>query len=419
MLFHSSLRKELSRSFGATLVVLATIVMTMMLIRTLGLASRGSVNPSEVFLVMAYTVLGYMPTILSLSLFISIVGTLSRMYRDSEMVIWFSSGRGLADFALPLFRFAWPVLLLIAVFALVGWPWANSQTQGMREQYQRRGDIERVSPGEFRESAGRNRVFFIDKDTPDGATATNVFISSIERNMQIITSARSGRMEDIGEARYLMLSNGQRVSRTLDGLELKISEFDTYGAKVGGDEGLDGHEPGAHPHHVDPAAGTEYGQSRRTGLAHRHDARGHQFRAAGADPDECESARGPQRQSALRVVRFRPLLQHAQSRPELGGLRPLQHGRLHAGAARRRAAARPALACQATLQLGPPAPAARNASPRVKTIRRLIYVEVLKAVAFVTLGFLSLFFFFDFVDELQSIGKPGAAPTGPPRPWSS
>eukprot|EP01036_Dinobryon_divergens_P043855 gene43856-58460_t len=135
MLFHSSLRKELSRSFGATLVVLVTIVMTMMLIRTLGLASKGSVNPQEVFLVMAYTVLGYMPTILSLSLFIAIVGTLSRMYRDSEMVIWFSSGRGLMDFVKPLFRFAWPVLILIAVMALVGWPWANSQTIGMRKQY--------------------------------------------------------------------------------------------------------------------------------------------------------------------------------------------------------------------------------------------------------------------------------------------
>lgn len=235
MLFHSSLRKELSRSFGATLVVLVTIVMTMMLIRTLGLASRGSVNPSEVFLVMTYTVLGYMPTILSLSLFISIVGTLSRMYRDSEMVIWFSSGRGLADFAPPLFRFAWPVLLLIAVFALVGWPWANSQTQSMREQYERRSDIERVSPGEFRESAGRFRVFFIDKDTPDSDTATNVFISSIERNTQIITSAREGRIEDIGDTRYLMLTNGQRLERPLAPTGIKISEFETYGARIGGE----------------------------------------------------------------------------------------------------------------------------------------------------------------------------------------
>ena len=41
----------------------------------------------------------------------------------------------------------------------------------------------------------------------------------------------------------------------------------------------------------------------------------------------------------------------------------------------------------------------------LKTIRRLIYGEVLLAVAFVTLGFLSLFFFFDFVDEIQSLER--------------
>lgn len=41
----------------------------------------------------------------------------------------------------------------------------------------------------------------------------------------------------------------------------------------------------------------------------------------------------------------------------------------------------------------------------MKTIRRLIYAEVLSSVAFVTLGFLALFFFFDFVDEIQSLGR--------------
>jgi lipopolysaccharide export system permease protein len=46
----------------------------------------------------------------------------------------------------------------------------------------------------------------------------------------------------------------------------------------------------------------------------------------------------------------------------------------------------------------------------VKTIRRLIYVEVLQAVGFVSLGFLSLFFFFDFVDELPNLGKGGMQP---------
>ena len=41
----------------------------------------------------------------------------------------------------------------------------------------------------------------------------------------------------------------------------------------------------------------------------------------------------------------------------------------------------------------------------MKTIRRLIYNEVISAIAFVALGFLALLFFFDFVDELQSIGR--------------
>ncbi len=101
MLFHSTLRKDLARNFGAALVILVTIVMTITLIRTLGQASRGSVNPSDVVLVMSLSVLGQMTTIATLSLFITVVATLSRMYADSEMVIWFSSGRGLGNFIWP------------------------------------------------------------------------------------------------------------------------------------------------------------------------------------------------------------------------------------------------------------------------------------------------------------------------------
>lgn len=41
----------------------------------------------------------------------------------------------------------------------------------------------------------------------------------------------------------------------------------------------------------------------------------------------------------------------------------------------------------------------------MKTIRRLIYREVLASVVFVSAGFLALFFFFDFVDELPNVGK--------------
>ncbi|CAM3324918.1 LPS export ABC transporter permease LptG [Polaromonas hydrogenivorans] len=45
----------------------------------------------------------------------------------------------------------------------------------------------------------------------------------------------------------------------------------------------------------------------------------------------------------------------------------------------------------------------------MKTIRRLIYGEVLGSIALVALGFLALFFFFDLVDELQYLGKNNGA----------
>lgn len=41
----------------------------------------------------------------------------------------------------------------------------------------------------------------------------------------------------------------------------------------------------------------------------------------------------------------------------------------------------------------------------MKTLRRLVYAEVIYAVAFVSVGFLALFFFFDFVEELPRLGQ--------------
>ena len=235
MLFHSSIRKELSRSFGATLIVLLTIVMTMMLIRTLGQASSGQVNPAEVSLVMGYTMLGHLPTILTMSLFIATVGTLSRMYLESEMVIWFVSGRGLRALLSPILRFAWPMLIAVSVLVLLVWPWSNQQITDLKQRFERRGDMERVSPGQFQESANGLRVFFVDKDSVENKEGKNVFISSNEHGKQAMTSAKSGQVEMREEDRFLILNTGQRLEQTAGETELKISEFKVYGTRISKD----------------------------------------------------------------------------------------------------------------------------------------------------------------------------------------
>ena len=93
MLFDSTLRRELARNFGGTLVVILTIVLTILL-HPHARPGRGRPrsHPQDVALLLGYIALGNLPTMLALSLFIAVVATLARMYRDSEMTIWFASG---------------------------------------------------------------------------------------------------------------------------------------------------------------------------------------------------------------------------------------------------------------------------------------------------------------------------------------
>ncbi|MGI9133716.1 MAG: LPS export ABC transporter permease LptF [Rhodoferax sp.] len=236
MLFHSSLRKELARSFGATLVVLVTVVVTMTLIRTLGEASRGNFNPADVMIVMGYTVLSDMPTILAGALFISILSVLTRMFRDSEMVIWFGSGRGLRSLAKPLFQFAWPIWVLVFALAFFILPWAFGRIEDYRDQYEKRGDLARIEPGQFQESATGDRVFFIEKNETDAQSGNNVFIATHEHDKDTITSARTGQVQTLGPDRFLVLQSGQRLEQSGDKRELSLSVFETYGARVGADD---------------------------------------------------------------------------------------------------------------------------------------------------------------------------------------
>ena len=113
------------------------------------------------FELIAVTALVWLPIILTLTLFVSVLMTLTRAYRDSEMVVWFTSGRSLTAWIGPVLRFAWPIVVSIALLALFVTPWSNSQIEEMRERFAKRDDVSRLAPGRFMESGGADRVFFV------------------------------------------------------------------------------------------------------------------------------------------------------------------------------------------------------------------------------------------------------------------
>ena len=228
IIFQKSIHKELLRNFGGSTVILFTIVMTIMLIRILGQASKGQADPSEVILLIGLNGVGNAGPILTLSMFISIVYTFSRMYLDSEMIIWFSSGISLSKFLKPLWQFCWPVVLTISLLAVFAWPWSNTQTQYLKDRFEKRSDIERVAPGQFQESASNQMVFFIEKKKNDSDQATSVFISKLEGDTETITTAKSGNVEFLKNDKFLNLHQGQQTVFNHTTGEVRQTEFESF-----------------------------------------------------------------------------------------------------------------------------------------------------------------------------------------------
>lgn len=228
MLFDTSFRRDLARSFGVTLVVLSTVFLTFVLIRTLSQTANGRFDPADVLLTMTYTGLGYLALMLALALFIAVVAAIGRLYRDSEMAVWLASGQPLRRFVGPVFRMAWPVLLAVLLLQLFVWPWAQQEISQMRERYEKRSDLSRVAPGQFQSSRDGSKVFFIERAVEGSGVGRNVFILTQQQQRESVTTAQQGEVQWQGEDRYLLLQKGQRNELDAAQKNHSLARFQQY-----------------------------------------------------------------------------------------------------------------------------------------------------------------------------------------------
>src|ERR1700739_3606988 len=125
MIFRRALARELGSTAGAVFTVLFCILFSVGLVRILGEAANGEIDGSAVASLLALSALTNLPVVLTLTAFVSVLMALSRAFRDSEMVVWFTAGKSLLAWIAPVVRFVLPIVVLIALLTLVVAPWAN------------------------------------------------------------------------------------------------------------------------------------------------------------------------------------------------------------------------------------------------------------------------------------------------------
>ncbi|MDP2693364.1 MAG: LPS export ABC transporter permease LptF [Gallionella sp.] len=232
-LFHRALISEFAGNGLLVFAVLLGIVVVSQLIRLLSDAVGGIIAVEGVLALLGFSAVNYLPVLLSLSLFISILLTLSRCYRDSEMVVWFCAGTGLTRWVRPVLWYSVPVVALIALLSLVLSPWALLKADEFKKTLESRDDVSAAAPGTFRESKQADRVYFVENMYPGTNRVGNVFVQS-EQNGKLGTMvARQGLQETLPNGdRFLVLLNGTRYEGVAGQRNYNIVEFERYAIRI-------------------------------------------------------------------------------------------------------------------------------------------------------------------------------------------
>ncbi len=241
MIFQRALLRELAGLAAAVFMTLFLIALTTRLIRLLGQAAGGKFPSESVVAFLGFFALHSLPVLLTLTLFITVLLTLTRSYRDSEMVIWFGAGQSLTAWIKPVLTFAAPLVAVITALSLFGSPWAFRASEEYQSKIDARDDVSRVSPGVFGESRNKNRVFFVESVAGDASTVQNVFVSTRQHQRDGVMVANRGVTEVMPNGdRFLVLLNGRRYEGTPGEAEYRVMEFERYAVRI---EAKEGDEP--------------------------------------------------------------------------------------------------------------------------------------------------------------------------------
>jgi lipopolysaccharide export system permease protein len=149
------------------------------------------------------------------------------------MVVWFATGRSVADWIRPVLQFALPFVVAVTVVSFVVAPWANGRVSEYQQRFAQREDVSQVSPGQFRESASADRVFFVESISEDQQSVRNVFVSQLRGEKLTIVVAAGGRVENQPDGeRFLVLDKGRRYDGERTGQEFRLMEFDRYAVRL-------------------------------------------------------------------------------------------------------------------------------------------------------------------------------------------
>ena len=192
----------------------------------------------ELMPLVGFNMLRDIPIILTLSLFLSIIITLSQLYKNSEAVVMNSIGLGDRDFInliKPIVFVSFIIVFYLTIFAV---PWAKQQKRIAEDVTVNASEFSFITEGKFESFKNGEIVFYASEsnitDTVGEQNMEEIFIYALDKGKPVIVLASEANKYTNAETEsiYLRVKNGIRYEGLPGNENINILNFEQYDLEI-------------------------------------------------------------------------------------------------------------------------------------------------------------------------------------------
>ncbi len=224
--------------FLGILLIIGLIIFGNQFVMTAQKSVEHGIPLRELMPIVGFNMLRDLPIILSLSFFLSIIVSISQLYKSSEAVVMNAFGFGDRSFMNLIKPLSIVIFLFIFVLSMYGVPWAKNQKSLTEDVTVNASDFSFITEGKF-ESFKNGEIIFYASDSSlvsnsDEQNMEEIFIyvSNPASPIVVLASEATKYTDSKNESVYLRLRDGVRYEGLPGDENVNILNFDKYDLEI-------------------------------------------------------------------------------------------------------------------------------------------------------------------------------------------
>ena len=224
--------------FSAIIFIISLLVFGNQFVLTAQESIEHGIPFKELIPLVGFNMLRDLPIIFSLSFFLSIIVTISQLYKSSEAIVMNSIGLNDKNFIhliQPMILISFIIVFFLSIFAV---PWAKDQKSYEEDKTLNASEFSFITEGKFESFKDGDIVFYASESNAvntDGVQdMEEIFIYAVNNGKPIIVLASEATkyMNSENKSVYLRLKDGYRYEGLPGSENISILDFNQYDLEI-------------------------------------------------------------------------------------------------------------------------------------------------------------------------------------------